>query len=207
MAFGVSLCACAGNGAAPAIPAAPVPAAAIEEATRDALGTITPTVNVKASYNCVATVFGVRDSYLVFIMMSGLTPATVAPNAAVSMKLFQAVVTLPSQFVATLASNGVKSAAASATLIDMNASDTKSATIDAAATAIPASAVAIAANKTASFSFPAAGKTIGPWTASKAGTINFSPGTVDYTVTTSRGAFPFTCTPDPPITLTNTTVS
>jgi hypothetical protein len=206
------LSACAGNGTAPAIPpapvleAAPMPQSAPD--SRDPLVYISPTTNVKAPYKCAAPIFGVNDSYLVQIVVSGITPLRVAPNATFSMTAFQAVVTLPPVLVNTLAAAGAKSATATASLIQMSATNAQSATVNAAGTGIVAPTAAVGTNKVVSFAFPTASKTIGTWTAGKAGSVmSFSAGTIDFVLNTTTSTIPFTCTPQPPTTLTDTSIN
>lgn len=163
---------------------------------------------VTATYSCKATVLGSPHTFASPSRMAGKTPVTVAPGAVVKMTGFQAQVTIPSAIVALFEKSGMTWISGSSVTLDLNASDAKTATVNAGkGLAIPQTSLPKpAANVT--IALPTTAKTVGSWTPVAAGTMTFTDGIIKTALNDNVGkTVPVSCTPKPAVTLSKTTVS
>jgi hypothetical protein len=159
-----------------------------------------------------------EGTYTVDIQVTGDTPATVAPSAAIHMTNFQTTATFSATVVNGIMAKGVSSVSGNATTINVistNSINATTATVNAAATSgadftIPTET--LVANTPLTVSLPTSPITIGTWTATaSASSMSFIAGEVDITLSLDVGfSVPATmvCTaPATPVVIAETTVN
>lgn len=121
---------------------------------------------------------------------------------------FQSKVTIPESLVEALIKKGATAVTMEATVLDVHASDAKPGNDNAANTPISYGPVTLYPSMSAVFLLPQYPITIGRWTASKAGTMNFTAGNAVLTLTAPKLTVDVKCKPQkPPVTIATTTVS
>jgi len=120
---------------------------------------------------------------------------------------FQISVTIPASVVNELIGKGVTPVTMEATVLDINASDAKTKTVNAAKKPFQFGPVTLQKNTPAVFILPPDPITIGTWTALKTGTMTFTTGNAKLVLTSSKTTVNVTCNAKPPATLSTTSVS
>jgi|GEM_PF-5128627 hypothetical protein len=204
LAIATLLSACGGPGGAQSVPSASQYAGAANASQSQATnaGAIKPSVN--ANYSCTASALG-RSIWSAVV--TGTTPGSVPHGGKVSMSGFQATVTIPGSIVNKLIGMGITAVTMEATVLDVNSTDAKPTTVNAAKKPFSFGPVTLQKNMGAVFFLPPTPITIGTWTALKAGTMVFTTGNVKLVLTSSKAPVKVTCSPKPSVTLSTTTVS
>jgi hypothetical protein len=193
LAIAALLTACGGAGGAQSVPAA-------QSQTTNGVTKLT----VKATYSCTTSLS--RRARHWPVAESGSTPPKVTPGTKVSMTGWQAQVTIPASVVNELIGNGITAVTMEATTFDINATDAKPGTVNAANPPISYGPVTLGKGMPALFLIPQNPITIGTWTALKTGTMTFTAGNAKLTLTDSKTTVDATCKPGKTV-LATTTVS
>lgn len=130
------------------------------------------------------------------ISITATPTKTVAPGKTTSLTGFQVSVTIPESVVSEAESFGITWVDGTIKTFDINATDAKTAAVNAAGkgitlpkTTLPKPAKAV------SMKVPAKAITVGTWTAKAKGTMTYSSGNLDFTLNDSLGvAVTVTCT-------------
>jgi hypothetical protein len=164
--------------------------------------------SASATYSCTATVpisGGKTVRYTNRMAVSAVAPKSVAPGSKVSLTSVQYKVTIPASVVNQVIKIS-KKVSADVTTLDI-VSTNKPATLNAAGKGILISPINLVPNGTVILLVPSPSTTAGPWTAGTAGTMAFSTGKVNLTLTAAGKKVPVICTPKPAVVLGTTTVS
>lgn len=130
------------------------------------------------------------------VTVTGATPKSVAPNAAVSMTGTQVSVTIPAALVTAVLDLHLGSTVSGhATTLDVNSSDAKSPTVNAAKTPIPFGPLTLVAGHALVLRLPAKGLTVGTWAAKAKGTMIFTPSTAVLSITIGKQTNSVSCSP------------
>jgi hypothetical protein len=117
-------------------------------------------------------------------------------GAAFALTDFQVVLTIPSSLVNAARSTGATSIQGTASALDVAATNATPASLNAAAPPIPYGPLALVENEPLAVRLPAAAASVGPWTASAAGVVSFTPGAIDVSVSGGTALHTtLTCTP------------
>lgn len=142
------------------------------------------------------------------VSAAGATPGTVAPGSAVKMTGFQMIVTLPGSVATDLLKYGYRSLSGRASTLDVNSTDAKTKTVNAAKKPLTFPSVKLVKGQAIPIKFPASPATIGSWTPVSKGTMSFTMGNATITLTVpSLGSLTFTCTPSPAAKISTSAVS
>lgn len=142
---------------------------------------------VSVTYTCRASLQKKTYNWTSTGSADATTPAQVKVGASVSMKGWQTTVTIPKALVVALQSNGGASVAGKVSVLDLEATDAKPATLNSAGDGLALPPMRMQA-KSLTISLPAKPTTAGPWVASKAGTMVFQPGPAILTLTPNKGS-------------------
>jgi hypothetical protein len=201
LAIATLLAACGGAGGAQSVPAAG--AANTSQSHRMNTAAVKPST-VTVVYTCKLPIS--RRARHWPVAESGATPPKVTHGTKVSMTGWQAQVTIPASVVNELIGNGLTAVTMEATTFDINATDAKPGTVNAAYPPISYGPVTLEKGVPALFLIPQNPITIGTWTALKPGTMTFTAGNAKLTLTDSKTTVDATCKPGKSV-LATTTVS
>ena len=190
LAIATLLSACSGTGGAQSVPAAG--AANASQSHRMNTAAIKPS-SVSVPYSCKLSIS--RRNHIWPVTESGTTPSEVKPGTPVSMSGWQAQVTIPKSVVDALIGKGITGVTMEATTFDINATDAKPGTVNAANPPISYGPVTLQKGMPALFLIPQSPITIGTWTALKTGTMTFTAGNAKLTLTDSKTTVNATCKP------------
>jgi hypothetical protein len=178
-----------------------------------ALGAAPASANVTDTYTFTDTVLRETETFAQAVTIDGSTPASVAADGTVSMTGFQFHFTIPAAMVNQWLKYGGRSISGTCKTIDINATDAKTATVNAAGPdGIAISRINLQENKAVTITVPASADTEGTWTASKKGTMRFDTGDIDFTLELGElgggviASIKFTGKPSPAATISETTV-
>ena len=174
------LSACGGN-SVPSVPATSQDASDGIQSTAINAAAVEPNA-VSVTYSCSTSVGSTKLSASV----TGSTPKSVPPGTAVSMTGVQFKVTIPGSFVDILIKNGLTSVSMEATELDINATDAKPGTVNAANPPITYGPVTLGQSEPAVFYLPQSPITVGTWNAVKKGKMIFTAGNAQLLLTAGK---------------------
>jgi hypothetical protein len=171
--------------------------------------TATEAVGVEAGkvtqYSCSSPDVGTFDATAKVV---GHSPTSTSVGDAVSLTKFDWTVTLPASLINEAISVGATSASGDATTLDVKATESTPASVNAAKTEIAFGPVPLVKNEALSVSFPADPEKLNGFKAKAAGTMTFTPGDMNFNVTLNPlGTQSVTCTTTKGAVISKTTVN
>jgi hypothetical protein len=163
------------------------------------------TVPPVTNYTETCSVLGII-SFPVTVSTFVTAPGGTQAGHSVDMHAFRSTVSIPASFVDLgISILGLSSLSGQVTTVDINTTNTTNGTVNATPTPVPFS-VALTEGQPATFTVPNTPATVGPWTAGSSGTITYTPGDVDLSVSALGLSIPVTCAAPSPAPALATTV-
>lgn len=163
------------------------------------------TVPPVTTYTSNCNVLGIIE-FPVTVSTFAAVPGGTSSGGTVDLHAFRSTVSVPASFVDLgIELLGLTSLSGQITAVNINATNTINGTVNATPTAIPFSAT-LTEGQPANLSFLSTPATVGPWTAASSGTITYTPGELDFSVSALGLSIPVICTPASPMPTFGTTV-